>query len=148
MQVISLIFMFTNYILVLSVFCLFQCFPLLTYFMVQSPSWAANWFAATQEIPRISWNPKVHYRTHKCPPPVSILGQSNPVHIPTSHLLEISLFKSLFSTLFACCAMLPLVTLPPGDPSAGVVYLRTVLSPEQASHKWVFLYRHSTTNTH
>ena len=62
---------------------------LLTYSMVQSPSWAGKWFAASQEIPRISRNPKVHYRTHKRPPPVSILGQSNPVHIPTSHLLEI-----------------------------------------------------------
>jgi len=61
----------------------------LTYSMVQSPSWEANWFAASQEIPRISWNPKVHYRTHKRPPPVSILGQPNPVHIPTYHLLEI-----------------------------------------------------------
>ena len=57
--------------------------------MVQSPSWEANWFAASQEIPRISRNPKVHYRTHKRPPLVSILGQPNPVHIPTSHLLEI-----------------------------------------------------------
>ena len=57
--------------------------------MVQSPSWEANWFAASQEIPRISRIPKVHYRTHKRPPPVSILGQPNPVHIPTSHLLEI-----------------------------------------------------------
>jgi hypothetical protein len=57
--------------------------------MVQSPSWEANWFAASQEIPRISRNPKVHYRTHKRPPPVSILGQPNPVHMPTSHLLEI-----------------------------------------------------------
>ena len=57
--------------------------------MVQSPSWEANWFAASQKIPRISRNPKVHYRTHKRPPPVSILGQPNPVHIPTSHLLEI-----------------------------------------------------------
>ena len=57
--------------------------------MVQSPSWEANWFAASQEIPRISWNPKVHYRIHKRPPPVSILGQPNPVHIPTSNLLEI-----------------------------------------------------------
>ena len=28
--------------------------------MVQSPSWEANWFAANQEIPRISRNPKVH----------------------------------------------------------------------------------------
>ena len=57
--------------------------------MVQSPSWEANWFAASQEIPRISRNPMVHYRTHKRPPTVSILGQPNPVHIPTSHLLEI-----------------------------------------------------------
>ena len=57
--------------------------------MVQSPSWEANCFAASQEIPHISWNPKVHYHTHKRPPAVSILGQPNPVHIPTSHLLEI-----------------------------------------------------------
>ena len=63
--------------------------PLLTYSMVQSPSWAANLFAASQEIPRISRNPNVHYRTHKRPPTVSILGQLNPVHIPTPHLLEI-----------------------------------------------------------
>ena len=62
---------------------------LLTYSTVQSPSWEANWFAASQEIPRISRNPKVHYRTHNRPPPVPILGQPNPVHIPTSHLLEI-----------------------------------------------------------
>ena len=57
--------------------------------MVQSPSWEANWFAASQEIPRISWNPKIYYRTHKRPPTISILGPPNPVHIPTSHLLEI-----------------------------------------------------------
>ena len=57
--------------------------------MVQSPSWEANWFAASQEFPRISRYPKVHYRTHKRPPPVSILGQPNPVHIPISHLQEI-----------------------------------------------------------
>jgi len=62
---------------------------ILTYSMVQSPSWEANWFAASQEIPRISRNPKVHYRTHNRPPPVSILGQPNPVRIPTFHLLEI-----------------------------------------------------------
>ena len=57
--------------------------------MEQSPSWEANWFAASQEIPRISRNPKVHYRTHKRPPSIPILGQPNPVHIPTSQLLEI-----------------------------------------------------------
>jgi len=69
---------------------------ILTYSMVQSPSWEANWSAASQEILRISRNPKVHYRTNKRPPPVSILGQPNPVHIPTPHLLEYSLYKSIF----------------------------------------------------
>ena len=64
---------------------------ILTYSMVQSPSWEANWSAASQEIPRISRNPKFHYRTHKRPPPVSILGQPNPVPIHTSHFLEIHL---------------------------------------------------------
>ena len=62
---------------------------LLTYSMVQSPSWQADWFAASQEIPCISRNPKVHYRTYKRPTPVFITGQPNPVHIPTSHLLKI-----------------------------------------------------------
>jgi len=73
--------------------------------MVQSPSWAANWLAASQEIPHISRNPKVHYRTHKRPPPVSILGHPNPVHIPTSHFLEIHpniIHPSTPRSLFPC----------------------------------------------
>jgi hypothetical protein len=55
---------------------------LLTYSMEQSPSWETNRFAASQEIPRILLNPKVHYSIHKCPPPVSILSQLNPVNTP------------------------------------------------------------------
>jgi len=60
-----------------------------THSMEQSPSWEANWFSASQEIPPILRNPKVHYRGHKCLPPVRILGQLNPVHTPTSHFLKI-----------------------------------------------------------
>ena len=62
--------------------------------MVQSPSWEANWFAASQEIPCISRNPKVHYRTHKRPPPASLLGQPNPLHIPTPQLWRYILILS------------------------------------------------------
>jgi hypothetical protein len=63
------------------------CFEMctVTYSIEQSPSWEANRFAFSQEIPHILSNPKVHYRIHNCSLPVSILSQLIPVpyaHIP------------------------------------------------------------------
>ena len=137
---------------------------LLTYCMVPSHSWEANWFAASQEIPRVSRNPKVHYRTHKCPSTVSILGQPNQVHIPTSHLLEIHP-NIIHPSRPRSPQWSPSLRFPHQDPIhppllthtrhmsspshsslfyhphniGWAVQIRIVLSPEQASRMWVFL---------
>jgi len=64
---------------------------LLTYFtysIEQRTSRENNRFSASQEILHILWNLKVHYRIHKCPPPVPILSQLIPVHTRPSHFLK------------------------------------------------------------
>ena len=108
--------------------------------MVQSPSSEANWFAASQEIPRISRNPKVHYRTHKRPSPVSILGQPNPVHYshPTSWRsililpthLRLDLPSGLLPSGFPSRTLTP-PSPHPYAPHAQPISFFSILSPAQ-----------------
>jgi len=82
-------FLNTKYMYWFSLQHLSETCIILPYSMEQRPSWEANQFSDSQEIPHILWNSKVHYRTHKCPPPVPILSQLDSVHTPTSYFLKV-----------------------------------------------------------
>jgi hypothetical protein len=71
---------------------------LLTYSMEQSSLRRYPVYEACHEISHILWNPKVHYRTHKCPSPVSILCRLYSVPRTLSNFLKIHLNVILQST--------------------------------------------------
>jgi hypothetical protein len=80
--------------------------------MEQRRSWEANCPSSSEEIPSILWNPKIRLRIHKCPPPVPILSQANPVHSlhPTVWRFILILYTHLRLSLPS--GLFPLVSPP------------------------------------
>jgi hypothetical protein len=89
---------------------------LLTYSIEQSPL-EPNRFAAIQEIPRNLRNPKVYYRSHKCPTTVPIMSQFDPVHTPKW------LFLKIDYNIFPSTPGLPEWSLSRGLPHQSSVYV-------------------------
>jgi hypothetical protein len=58
-------------------------------FIELSRSWEAVSCSSTQELPNISWNPKVHYLVHKSLRLAPIMSEINPVHTTPSYLCKI-----------------------------------------------------------
>jgi hypothetical protein len=97
--------------------------------MEHTPSWEANRFSASQKIPHILWNPKVHYRIRKCPPPLPItLAEHSDNYIFIIPKTYVNFWKIIFWHLKGGYKL---------DPSESAVLSRY-------SHNWQLLERFFT----
>ena len=88
----------------------------------------------------ILWNPKVHYRIHKCPPSVPILSQLDPVHTPHPNF-----WRSILILSSHLCVGLPSAPFPSGFPTKTLY--TTLLSPIHATFPAHLILLHFITRT-
>jgi hypothetical protein len=65
-----------------------------------APSWKASSRQADQEIPRLLYNPRIHYPVRKSPPPDSIMSHMNPVRDLPQTFLMIHFNISVYAYIF------------------------------------------------
>jgi len=99
---------------------------LLTYLLTNSPSHskAANHYSTSQEMHRILWNPKVHYRVYTCPYPKPDQSSQCPHPTPWRSILILS--SHLRRDLPSCL-------LPSGFPTKTLYSYTRLLSPIPAT---------------
>ena len=92
--------------------------------MQHSPSRESNRFSASQEIPPILWNLKVHYRIHKGPPTV----HTRSIQSTTTHSTS---WRFILILLFHLCLSLQSGIFPSGFPTKSLS--TPLLSPIRAT---------------
>jgi len=100
--------------------------------MEQNPSSETNGHSASQKIPRLTWNTKVHFRVHKGRPLGRILIQMQPVH--TLHHFPLRSILLLSSRLLLG---LPSVLFPSGLPIE--IFYAFITSPMRATFPFHFV---------
>jgi hypothetical protein len=63
--------------------------------MEKSASWEPASRSATEEGPKVLWNPKFHYSVHESPQLIPILSHISPVHNTPSYFSKIN-FNIIF----------------------------------------------------